>query len=50
MPSACNKSIVPQFLLGLAERGGRIHLQTIENAKAITIRPVLEAKLRAGSN
>ena len=33
------------MVLGLAERGGRIHLQTIENAKAITIRPVLEAKL-----
>lgn len=33
------------MVLGLAERGGRIHLQTIENAKALTIRPVLEAKL-----
>jgi len=29
----------------LAERDGRIHLQTIENTKALTIRPVLDAKL-----
>ena len=32
-------------VLGLAERGGRIHLQTIENTKALAIRPVLDAKL-----
>lgn len=32
-------------VLGLAERGGRLHLQVIDNAKAASIRPVLEAKL-----
>lgn len=32
-------------VLGLAERGGRIHLQTVESTKALAIRPVLESKL-----
>ena len=32
-------------VLGIAERGGSIHLQTISNVKAESIRPVLEAKL-----
>ena len=32
-------------VLGIAERGGRIHLQTIENTKAITLRPILESKV-----
>jgi transposase-like protein len=32
-------------VLGLAERGGRIHLQTIESPKAFAIRPVLESRL-----
>jgi transposase-like protein len=32
-------------VLGLAERGGRIHMQTIENTKANTIRPILEQRL-----
>lgn len=32
-------------VLGLAERGGRIHLQTIENTKALAIKPILDAKL-----
>jgi transposase-like protein len=32
-------------VLGIAERGGRVHLQTIENTKAEAIRPALEAKL-----
>jgi transposase-like protein len=32
-------------VLGLAERGGRIHLQTIESTKALAIRPILEARL-----
>jgi transposase-like protein len=33
-------------VLGIAERGGRVHLQTIENSKAMSIRPVLESRLR----
>jgi transposase-like protein len=32
-------------ILAMAERGGRVHLQTISNAKAASIRPVLEAHL-----
>ena len=32
-------------VLGIAERGGRIHLQTIEDSKALTIQPILAAKL-----
>jgi transposase-like protein len=32
-------------VLGIAERGGRIHLQTIENTKIATLRPLLESKL-----
>jgi len=32
-------------ILAMAERGGRAHLQTISNAKAASIRPVLEAHL-----
>lgn len=32
-------------VLGLAERGGRIHLQTIPNTRSEGIRPVLDAKL-----
>jgi transposase-like protein len=32
-------------VLGMAERGGRIHLQTIENTKIATLRPLLESKL-----
>lgn len=32
-------------VLGIAERGGRVHLQRIDNLKAASIRPVLEAKL-----
>src|ERR1039457_4616940 len=32
-------------VLGLAEPGGRIHLQTIESTKALAIRPILEARL-----
>jgi len=32
-------------VLGIAERDGRIHMQRIENAKADSIRPVIEAKL-----
>jgi transposase-like protein len=32
-------------VLGMAERNGRVHLQTISNAKAASIRPVLEANL-----
>lgn len=30
-------------VLGVAERGGRIHLKTIDNAKAETLKPVLDA-------
>ena len=32
-------------VLGIAERGGRIHLKTIPNTTALSIRPVLDAKL-----
>jgi len=32
-------------VLGLAERGGRVHLQTIESTKAEAVQPVLDAKL-----
>jgi transposase-like protein len=32
-------------VLGIAERGGRIHLQTIENTKSRPLRPLLESKL-----
>lgn len=32
-------------VLGIAERGGRVRLQRIENAKAATLRPVLAANL-----
>jgi transposase-like protein len=32
-------------ILGMAERNGRVHLQTIDNAKATSLRPILEAKL-----
>jgi transposase-like protein len=32
-------------VLGIAERGGRVHLQTISNAKAASIKPILDAKL-----
>jgi transposase-like protein len=32
-------------VLGIIERGGRVHLQTIRNAKKETLRPILEAKL-----
>jgi transposase-like protein len=32
-------------VLGIAERNGRIHLQTIPNAQAVSIGPVLEARL-----
>ena len=32
-------------VLCMAERNGRVHLQTIDNAKAATIRPLLEANI-----
>ena len=32
-------------LLGIAERGGRVHLQRISNAKAETLKPALKAKI-----
>ena len=32
-------------VLGIAERGGRVHLQKIDNARAVSIKPVLDAKL-----
>lgn len=32
-------------LLGIAERGGRVHLQRISNAKAATLKPALKAKI-----
>lgn len=32
-------------VLGIAERNGRVHLQRIDNAKAVSIKPVLDAKL-----
>ncbi len=32
-------------VLGIAERSGRIHLQTIESRKAASIRPILESKI-----
>jgi transposase-like protein len=32
-------------VLGIAERGGRVHMQIIESTKAIAIRPVLESRL-----
>jgi transposase-like protein len=37
-------------VLGIAERGGRVHLQTIDNTKATAIRPVLEARLDADTD
>ena len=32
-------------ILGIAERNGRVHLQRVANARAVSIRPVLESKL-----
>jgi transposase-like protein len=32
-------------VLGIAERGGRVHLQTVENAKMGSLKPVLDSKL-----
>lgn len=32
-------------ILGVAERGGRVHLQKIENAKAESIKPILKEKI-----
>jgi transposase-like protein len=32
-------------IMGIAERGGRIHLQRVDNAKAVSLRPILTAKL-----
>jgi transposase-like protein len=32
-------------ILGIAERGGRVHLQRVENAKTGTLRPVIEANV-----
>ena len=32
-------------LLGMIERGGRVHIQRIENAKVETLRPIIAAKL-----
>jgi len=32
-------------VLGIAERGGRVHLQTIPNVTELTIRPILDSKL-----
>jgi transposase-like protein len=32
-------------VLGMVERGGRVHMQTIENCKANAMRPVIEANL-----
>jgi len=32
-------------VLGIIERGGRVHLQTITNAKRETLKPILDAKL-----
>jgi transposase-like protein len=32
-------------ILGIAERGGRLHMQRISNAKAATIKPVLKEKV-----
>src|SRR5262249_24912715 len=32
-------------VLGIAERGGRVHLQRISNAKAETLKPILKEKI-----
>lgn len=32
-------------ILGIAERGGRVHLQRISNAKAATLKPILQEKV-----
>lgn len=32
-------------VLGMVERGGRVHMQTIENCKAATLRPILQENL-----
>jgi hypothetical protein len=32
-------------VIGIIERGGRVHLQTIPNAKKDTLKPILDAKL-----
>ena len=32
-------------ILGIAERGGRVHMQRISNAKAATLKPVLDQKV-----
>ena len=37
-------------VLGIAERNGRIHLQTIDNAKAATLRPLLEARVSSDTD
>jgi transposase-like protein len=37
-------------LLGMVERGGRVHLQRIENAKIETLRPVIATNLSPGAS
>jgi transposase-like protein len=32
-------------VLGIVERGGRVHLQTVPNTKKVTLKPILEANL-----
>lgn len=32
-------------VLGMVERGGRVHMQTVENCKAAALRPVLKANI-----
>jgi transposase-like protein len=32
-------------ILGIAERGGRVHMQVIPNMKALAIRPVLKSRI-----
>ena len=32
-------------ILGIAERYGRVHLQTIQDGKAVTLKPIFDAKL-----
>ncbi len=32
-------------VLGIVERGGRVHLQTVPNTKVVTLKPILEANL-----
>jgi transposase-like protein len=33
------------YVVGIAERGGRVHMQTVKNTKRNTLQPIIEAKI-----